>query len=362
MFTEFDRKIAVIGDIHIGKSKDSQIKQRAIDAAIDWMIEKCSQECVTTVIFAGDLHDNRNALTLTTLGESSRIIEKVSAKFKTIILAGNHDVAQKDGSSEILHSLHSFKHMRNVEIVLSSRRWWYIHNKKIVILPWGADIFDCKELNPDLLIGHFEYSGARIAGGVSKGNISMKDISTVAPLVMTGHYHIHEDKLIDGHRFICVGSLTELDWGDADTIKGIHIVDIQTMDAKFLECNLRPKHIYLTLSKLITKEEHIGKELIENNYVKLVIDIKIKYDAVRKLVNAINACNPIVPCIPEFQQTMTIDKPNINKIISDTILDKKQYILDYVDKIDTRNLSKATVDDVKKSLAEYYEKALQTVE
>ena len=93
-----------------------------------------------------------------------------------------------------------------------------------------------------------------------------------------------------------------------------------------------------------------------------MIDIKIKYDAVRKLVNAINACNPIVPCIPEFQQTMTIDKPNINKIISDTILDKKQYILDYVDKIDTRNLSKATVDDVKKSLAEYYEKALQTVE
>jgi DNA repair exonuclease SbcCD nuclease subunit len=362
MFFNNSSKIAIIGDIHVGKSKDSQIKQHAIDASIDWAIAKLIEEHVDRIVIAGDIHDNRNAVTLISMGSSDKIISRLAEHFKVVILAGNHDTAKKEGCSDALHSLHMFKHMPNVKIAVSSTLYEEMNGKKIAIVPWGDDLSEVEKQKPDVAIGHFEYSGAKIAGGVSKGSLSMKDLSKLATVVLSGHYHIREERMIDGHQFISVGSLIELDWGDAGTSKGLHIVDLNTLDVKFIECKLRPKHVYLTLSKLATKQESISKASIEGNYIKLIVDIKVKYDAVRKLVAAINNCNPIVPCVPEFQQAMTIEHPAANmKRISESITDKKQYLVSYVDRIDSKMMSKSSIDDIKKSLSEYYELALQKI-
>lgn len=357
-FNDID-KFAIIGDIHVGKSKDSVVKQNAIMNAIDWTISTLSSENIKTVVIAGDIHDNRNAVSLTTMGVSDKIISKLSKLFNVVILAGNHDTAMREGNSDSLHSLHMFKHMPNVLTVVSEPYYETVNNKTIAIVPWGCDINEIQKNSPDIAIGHFEYSGARIAGGVSKSGVSMKDLSKIAKVVLSGHYHIREERVIDGNSFLSVGSLIELDWGDAATQKGIHIVDLQSLNVKFIECHLRPKHVYLTLSKLLTKQETISEDIIKDNFIKLVIDRKIKYDAVRKLIVAINKCNPIVPCIPEFQQTMTIERPKENmERISQRISDKRQYLMTYVDKLKDLNLSHCTIDDIKKSISEYYDKAM----
>ena len=60
-------KVAIFSDIHFGKNKDNTTKLSIADKYIDWFIQKLKENNIKTVLFLGDLYNNRNSISLKTL-------------------------------------------------------------------------------------------------------------------------------------------------------------------------------------------------------------------------------------------------------------------------------------------------------
>lgn len=259
-------KIGIVGDLHFGiKNNNENFLKFQIDWFYKELIPKLKEEKCDTIVFLGDVFDNRVSISPLILTSVRKLFKDICKSFITHVVVGNHDCYYRNTndvhSLEVLEDQGAFVYPEITEIEL--------FNKKCLILPWltkntleKAEKILTKN-NYDLCFGHLEVNGFEMAKNHIKTNGMTQDTFFNCRKVYSGHFHIRN---VDG-QIKYVGTPYELYWGDYLEEKGFTILDTNTMEETYFLNETSPKHIKIKSKDLNIKDLDI--ELIKKNHIEL---------------------------------------------------------------------------------------------
>ena len=115
---------------------------------------------------------------------------------------------------------------------------------------------------------------------VCEDGIKSSQLLSKAPLVITGHFHLREEREYSDGNILYLGNPFQMDFGDVGGRKGWYNLDLVTGEYKFNENELSPTHQKVKLSDIV---EHDGidealRDTFKNNIVKIIIDLQVAPD------------------------------------------------------------------------------------
>lgn len=283
------KKVAVCSDIHLGLHQASDMWHGISIEFAHWLKSTLTDRGITDIIIPGDVLHDRNDISVLTLHYLPQFF-KILQPFNIIITVGNHDCYYNNRSD--VHSLKSLDSWENVTVidVLTTAT---LFGTEIAFCPWAVDINDIPQC--DIIFGHFDIQNFRITGSrLSAHGHRASDLLNKAPLVITGHYHGTQHREYSNGSVLYVGSPYEHNWGEANTPKGIYLLDIPTKSVEFIENLVSPKHKRIKLSELVEagKLTEDVKACVKGNIVKFVIDIDVPTTAIDSLVAKFKSLSP----------------------------------------------------------------------
>ena len=342
-------RIIAVGDLHFGVRNSSPLYS---DYQLKWIREELFKllQKDDYVYILGDIFDNRTSLSPLILN----IVEDVFTEMCSIvkpsrvrIIVGNHDTYFRNTKK-----IHSLRFLRNLGCKIYDKiTEEEIDGKKLLILPWitkddrDEAIKVLATNNYDICMGHLEINGFQMTKGiVEKNGLSVENFAN-CKLVLSGHFHLRGlDKNIK-----YVGTPYEMDWGDYLSDKGIDIVDIDTLQTKFVESVNIPRHI-----KVKTKDytiDKITKELISNNFVEVRFHDRITELEQINIIEKVNSLNPLSVAFDDEKTIEVIENVEIHTSIKDTMGFLKEYIdiIELPQEIDKQLLVSKLVDIYKRT-------------
>ena len=259
-------KIAIVGDLHFGKKNNNE---KLLESQIKWFNDSffptMRKEKCDTVVFLGDIFDNRVSLSPLILKHVREIFNSCCSMFSTHVVVGNHDCFYRNtndvNSLGVLadQGAHVYPDITELELF----------GKDCLILPWltkdtltKAESILAKN-NYDLCFGHLEINGFEMAKNHIATNGMTQDTFFNCQKVYSGHFHIRN---VDG-QIKYVGTPYELDWGDYLEEKGFTILDTDTMEEKYFLNDVSPKHMKLKSEELDIDD--LTPELVRDNYIEI---------------------------------------------------------------------------------------------
>ena len=211
-------RVCLISDLHLGVHSNSILWHEIALKWAEWLSKDLKRNNIKDIVFCGDWHHNRDEISVNTLHVSAQILD-ILEEFNIIMITGNHDMYYKHRND--VHSLSIFKNRKNIQIVdKPTPVEWF--DKKITLCPWGTSLKDV--LESDILIGHFEIESFKMNQiKVCEDGYKIKDMLTLAPLVISGHFHIRHEKTYGSGTIMYVGNPFQMDFGDVDNDKGYYI-------------------------------------------------------------------------------------------------------------------------------------------
>lgn len=303
-------KVCVISDLHLGLySNNTKWHEIAINWA-SWLRDDLVSKGITDIIFCGDWHHNRSEISVSTLQVSTNIFD-ILKDFNIIMIIGNHDIYYKNRCD--VNSVSVFKGRNNIHIV-DSMECIKAFGKNIAFCPWGTELESIPD--SDIIFGHFEIVSFKISSSkVCDHGIDVPDILDKAKLVISGHFHLRNERKYKNGTILYCGNPFQMDFGDVGNSKGYYILDFETLKYKFYENKISPQYKKITLRELaeigdITKEI---KNIFAKNIVKFKIDCNITQEDLEFLVRKLSLLKP--------EQIITEYDNNIN-IVDDLISQK----------------------------------------
>ena len=332
------KKIAIFSDLHLGVHINSPTWHEISYDWAKWYTNEIKEKDIDTVIFCGDFFHSRSEITVNTLHQAGEILD-LFADFNIYMIAGNHDSFYKNNCS--VNSIRILRGRDNIT-VFDKPGLHQINGVECFFSPWGTNINDIEE--SDIIFGHFEIESFKMNSyklceeGVKSGELLAR-----APLVISGHFHLREERKYEKGTVLYVGSPFELDFGDESSTKGYYILDVNKKTYTFHENNVSPKHIKINLSELIKIKnfsDH-GTNLFKKNIIKLAIDKSISNLDLDKLSTKLNTFKPISLTIDNLT---TFDK--FGAATQDEIdlsgVDISKAITDFVEMLDIQNKKDVT--------------------
>ncbi len=84
------------------------------------------------------------------------------------------------------------------------------------------------------MFGHFEIQSFKMNQyKVCTEGIKSRDLLKHSPLVITGHFHLRDERKYRDGTILYLGNPFQMDFGDVDSSKGYYILDIKNSDYKF---------------------------------------------------------------------------------------------------------------------------------
>ena len=280
-------KIAVVSDLHVGSHQnDATWHTYALNFA-EWFKGEVKKNGIIDIVVCGDVNNDRDEISVSSLHVLGKIFE-IWKEFNILLIVGNHDAYYKDRSD--VNSLSLFSGWPNITIIDKLEN--IEHNgKKLSFCPWGTTMEEIP--NSDIIFGHFEINGFYMSKvKCCASGFDSKNILEKAPLIISGHFHIREErKYKDGGEILFVGSPYEQSWGDYGTsTRGFYILDIPTSNYEFVENTISPKHKKIRLSEITSADKITDsiKKDFKGNIVQLIIDQDITSEKVDKLVTLLS--------------------------------------------------------------------------
>lgn len=278
-------RVAIFSDLHIGVHSNSAKWHNIALEYGDWIKKELTAKGITDIIFCGDFFDSRNEIEQSTLNTGTEFLSKLRA-FNIWMIVGNHDAFYKEKST--INSIVPFRHWPNIT-VCDKTHIIHAQDKKLVLIPWGTPPKNIPKA--DIIFGHFELNGFMLNSHemCMKGE-DANDLLNKSPLIISGHFHIKDEKIFSRGKILYVGSAHELNFSDADSTKGYWILNIQTGEYEFVENTISPKHSSMLLSEMMLKKNPF--ENICDRFFRLVIDRNICPQDADFLFERIRLCNP----------------------------------------------------------------------
>jgi DNA repair exonuclease SbcCD nuclease subunit len=308
--------IAIFSDPHLGFSKDSPKQLEETDKIIDFIIEKSVAAKVKRVFLLGDLFHNRIMINVLVLNHAIKIIQRLIEHFELYIILGNHDSYYRHTTN--VHSLKFLDLLKNNKKIhlITETTEVDLDTKKILLVPWLAKLDQTKVGIYDVLFGHLNITSESLTRYFAKAKINFEDttiglneylseqemsrmrttgkdfinddhfdIKNIFELlketgvIFSGHFHLNDEFMRHGRKFIYVGAPLQQTWIDSGTHKGFYLYNLADNKIDFIENTFSPKHIQVLYSTFKNKLEEFNSFLMANrsNYLKIIFDIEVSY-------------------------------------------------------------------------------------
>lgn len=282
-------KICCIADLHIGVHQNSILWHETALKWAQWLKDELVKAKIKDIFILGDLYHYRDEIAVNTIHVVNQML-KMWEEFNIVILVGNHDAYYKDRSD--VNSLSILNGWKNIQVI-SEASTYTIYGKTCTFLPWGANIDKIEK--SDIIFGHLEIESFKMnAHKMCDHGTTAKDLLVKADLILSGHFHLRDERKYENKTIVYVGNPFEMDFGDISSTKGYYLLDLNISKYEFFENKLSPKHKKISLSDLLDSKissEEI-KPLAENNIIKLLIDRKISSDNIDLLIQKISSYKP----------------------------------------------------------------------
>lgn len=281
-------KVCCISDIHLGVHQDSPIWWKISLEFAKWLKNQLNKNDISDILILGDILNNRNEVSVPTLNILPKFFD-ILKDFNIFILVGNHDCFYNK-SSEV-HSIGTLGKWSNIKVI-DKITTIKAFDKNLVFCPWGTEYDKIPE--GDIIFGHFEITSFRMVQNIiCERGIEPKDMLKKSPLIVSGHFHITEERKYDDKRILYLGSPYELNWNDFSTPKGIYLLDIKQNTTEFIlnESSTKHKKIYVSEIMATGITDKIKQEF-KNNIVKFTFDKELPEDIVTKIVDKVSLLKP----------------------------------------------------------------------
>ena len=232
-------KIAIVGDLHLGIAPNNALKFEVLLESqrrffSECLIPRLESEGIDTIIFTGDLFDQRKRADIKIIQFVESLFENELKKFKCIVIQGNHDTYYKDDLT--VTSLSIIWSKPNVTAITKITSM-EINGKKFLLVPWLTTALEDYFIENvpkvagkfDYLVGHFEMLGFPYeAGNISMNGISPHIFYENFKNTISGHFHTCTYKEADGNTIHYVGTPFQMTFGDVGEDKGFWILDLDT--------------------------------------------------------------------------------------------------------------------------------------
>lgn len=335
----FSEKVCCIADLHIGVHQNNIFWHETALKWAEWLKHELELKQIKDIFILGDLYHYRDEIAVNTIHVVNQILT-LWRDFNIVIIVGNHDAFYKDRSD--INSLSILNGWKNISVI-SEPVQTVLYGKKCSFIPWGTSTNDINA--SDIIFGHFEIESFKMNSHKHCDHgIKTDELLTKTSLVMSGHFHLKDERKYGDKTIIYVGNPFEMDFGDVSSSKGYYILDLSNLKYEFFLNNNSPKHKKILLSELgaLLEKKNI-KEEITNNIVKIIIDKKINSDNIDTLIQKITTYKPFTLSVDYslFDNSISINEDaqvdisgvDINKAIDEFInildIDKKPEISRY---------------------------------
>jgi len=298
-------KVAIFSDLHLGIYGNSETWHKiAIDWAT-WIAQELKDKKIKDILFLGDFFHNRSEISVQTMYVASKLLD-ILKDFNILMIVGNHDAFYKNRSD--VHSLGLINGHEKITIV-DKNRTIDAFGKTLLFVPWNNELPDGKF---DYIFGHFEIQSFKMNNYkvCDHGLSSIDFLASRTDTVFSGHFHHRNTKKYNEGKINYVGNTFSMDFADVDNAKGYYILDIENGDLEFSENTVSPKFKKILVSKI----KSYTKEDIQNNIIKLIVDIEMTDKQVEKVQTYISKHNPF-QLNTEYNTTQkTMDDVEIDSI------------------------------------------------
>lgn len=339
------QQICCISDIHIGVHQNSAMWHNITINWAVWLRKQLREQGIRDIMISGDFFHYRDEISVNTIDIASKILE-LWGEFNIVMLVGNHDAYYKERSD--VNSLSLFKGHKNIT-VYDTTTAVETHGSKITFAPWGTDPENIPE--SDIIFGHFEIKTFKLnTFKVCDSGIPAESLLNKAPLVITGHFHLRDERCYDGGNIIYTGNPFQMDFGDRESTKGYYLLDITTGEYAFHNNNVSPTHKKIKLSELVKYGEITDevRSIFYNNIIRIVFDRNISTDEVDILLKVLLGLKPLMLTV-DYENTFN----NLNLQDSDSTdlsgVDVSVAIKEFINMLDVEGKD----DIIKQTLAIY---------
>jgi DNA repair exonuclease SbcCD nuclease subunit len=269
-----NKNIGLFSDIHLGLDQDSKSWHKvAIDFA-KWASKKFKSENIEELIIPGDIFHNRSEISVETLSIAKEFFEYFK-DFTIYISTGNHDCFKKDSSD--INSIKLLDGWNNIHIIDNEPLILQTNYKKTIgLVPWGTPLDKFPKC--DIMFAHLEINSFYMNSyKVCEHGFSHKDLFKNSPYIISGHFHKRDHRKFEKGEILYLGSPYQHNFGDTNDDRGIYIFNIEENSFKFIENDISPKHVKLSVKSFIENPDQLleSDNLTKNNIISVVVDTKI---------------------------------------------------------------------------------------
>jgi len=329
------KNIALFTDPHLGIHQNSSLWHNISLDFIKVFKKKIQELNIEDVVILGDIHDNRDEIAVNTLDFSYQFFNELK-DFNIKVIIGNHDVYYKDKND--IHSLSLFKRWNNIEIIDKPLEFKQFE-RNFLFVPWNDTTFLANSKDKyDVIFGHFEINGFyQTLQHACINKLESKTILEKTKKVMSGHFHINDERVYSKGEIIYLGSPYELNWNDYGVRKGFYVMNVDSLKHMFIENTISPKHKKIRLSELLAGKNSLidVKKEFDKNIVNFIVDKEIEKDKINLLITKLETWNPLTLNI---QYEINTDYLlNDNKKHEYTNVDIETSIKEFVNTLDISN-------------------------
>jgi DNA repair exonuclease SbcCD nuclease subunit len=286
-------RIGIFSDIHIGLGQDSMSWHTNILNFAEWVADVYNKKGINEILIPGDIFHNRNEISVNTLSTAKKFFDILS-DFKIFISTGNHDCYYKERSD--VNSISLFDGWNNITVIDKIPHIFEVvqSTKKLCMVPWGTDINSIPD-NIDYCVGHFEIKSFKMNNhAVCDHGMTSTELLNKSKYVITGHFHKKTHRVYESGEILYLGSPYQQNFGDVDEERGVYIFNLEDGTFEFIENTISPKHIKLSLAKILSKElpSNYIKQNVSGNMVCLMIDVGISPEEISLISNKLQKLNP----------------------------------------------------------------------
>lgn len=271
-------RVILFSDLHCHMHKNSMSRLDDCLKALEWVFTTAIENNIKTIIFAGDLFQDRQKIHVISYEKTFRLIRDYcnnNPEIKLFLLVGNHDMWFNEKWD--VSSVSPLEAINNVKVIAQPMAVKVTDDCVMDFLPYTKnpieDVHKFFDKKNRILISHIALDGAQLNSMYNtKAEISVEfegdmvkvDLKTFEgwERVFLGHYHSAQ-KMNEVVEYI--GSPLELNFGEAHCEKHIIILDTDSLEVEYVVNDFSPKH-------LIIKESEIDNYDLENNFVQIIVD------------------------------------------------------------------------------------------
>ena len=326
-------KVAIFSDLHLGVHLDSTVWHQVGLEWCDWFIDEVNKQGIKDILFLGDFYHHRSDISVATLHVASLILDKLN-DFNIIMIVGNHDAYYKDRSD--INSLSILQGRKNITVI-SDVVTTQLFGRTCTFIPWSANISNLPK--SDVIFGHLEIESFKMNSfKTCDHGTKTKDLLKKSNLIMSGHFHLRDERVYDNGTIIYVGNPFQMDFGDLGGVKGYYTLDFETLKYNFYENKLSPKHKKISLTDLTSAKSLTGSdinEMVNGHFVKFIVDKKANSDIIDTLIQKFSTYKPLA-----FTTDYTYTDNNYNiddKGYESTGVDMQATIEEFINVLDIDN-------------------------